>query len=93
MANISFELSATTTTTVTIPRWAPDIKWMQTTSAIVLEYPSTTWKGDAADSCVMLKRRDVVSWTTRTVRANFNVGAGFRALCHLKYRAVGELTR
>jgi hypothetical protein len=90
MANITFEVTATTTT-VTIPRWAPDIKWMQTTSAIVLEFPTTTWKGDAADNCVQMRRVNVIAWDTRTVNAAFSRAT--RALCHLKYRAVGELTR
>ena len=90
MANITFEITGTTTT-FTIPRWAPDIKWMQTTSAIVLEFPTTTWKGEAADNGMGIRRVNVIAWGTRTFNAG--VSRPTRALCHLKYRAVGELIR
>lgn len=91
MANTTFDMLLATTTTVTIPRWAPDIKWMSTTSAILIKYPSTTWAARATDDQVMLKRVDVISWTTRTVRANW--ANPVNAIVHLKYRAVGELYR
>jgi hypothetical protein len=92
MANITFEMPiATTTMAVTIPRWAPDIKWMQTTSAIVIKYPSTTWKAEADDDQIRLVRRDVISWTARTVTAYWDIP--LKSIVNLKYRAVGELTR
>lgn len=95
MAQIEFLMAAATTTTVTIPDEAPDIKWMQTTSAILVSSGTTTWE-DAATAAHGNKggyprRRSVIAWDTRHVNAAWSTNS--RTLVKLSYREVGALNR